>query len=323
MGRQHHKTDHFARHALLQQIAHGKEITQRFGHLFAFDLQHLVVHPDVGHAIRFIGAAALSDLVFMMRKHQIIAAAVNVEGFAQQFLCHGRAFDVPARAPVTPGALPPRQILARGLPEHEIHRVALVGRHLNPRAGNHVIDRTTREAAIAFLPAFHRKQHMTLRNISVALPDQRFDHRDHLRNIFRCTWHVVRLHRTQRFCVFQIPGDRLIGALADQRFQRSGRAGVFSTLRLGIYLVVHIRKITHVGHMIRPVNVPQQAEEHVKDNHRTRVAEVRPVIDSRPADVHAHIIGVDRRKRLFPACAGVIKRNSGHELRPCAASARA
>ena len=104
MRGQHDKADHLARHALIQQIAHGKEIAQALGHLLALDLQHLVVHPIAGKAVA--SAFALRDLVFMVREGQIIAAAVNVELTAQQGLRHGRAFDVPARAPLAPRAVP-------------------------------------------------------------------------------------------------------------------------------------------------------------------------------------------------------------------------
>ncbi len=56
-----------------------------------------------------MGAFALGDLVFVMGKHQIDAAAMDVERLAQIFLRHGRAFDVPAGPAAAPGRFPARQ----------------------------------------------------------------------------------------------------------------------------------------------------------------------------------------------------------------------
>ena len=37
------------------------------------------MHPDIRHALRVEGAAGLRDLVLVMRKHEIDAAAMDVE----------------------------------------------------------------------------------------------------------------------------------------------------------------------------------------------------------------------------------------------------
>src|SRR5690242_7189588 len=95
MRHQHRESDHFAR-PILQQLANGDEIAERLRHLLAFDLKKAVVHPVICHDWRMEGAARLRDLVFMMRKHEIDAAAVNVECFAEVFPRHRRTFDMPA-----------------------------------------------------------------------------------------------------------------------------------------------------------------------------------------------------------------------------------
>ena len=173
MRAEHDETDHLSRHALIEQIAYGEEVTKRFGHLLALDLQHLVVEPVARHLVGAIGAAALGNLVLVVGELQIQTAAVDVKDmglalrlvrqtvltqglFPQQLVRHGGAFDVPARAATAPGAVPPRRRVVRRFPQHEVHRVTLVGRNLDPRAGNHIVDRPARQRAIGFV-AFDRK----------------------------------------------------------------------------------------------------------------------------------------------------------------------
>ena len=108
MRREEHEADHLARDALIEQIAHGEEIAQGFGHLLALDLQHLIMHPDARKLPLGVRAAALRDLVLVVGEHQVVAAAVDVEALAQKRMRHGRAFDMPAGPPATPGAVPSR-----------------------------------------------------------------------------------------------------------------------------------------------------------------------------------------------------------------------
>ena len=57
------------------------------------------------------GALGLGDLVLVMGEDEVDAAAVDLEVGAQLLLGHRRALDVPAGAPLAPGALP-RGVLA-------------------------------------------------------------------------------------------------------------------------------------------------------------------------------------------------------------------
>ncbi len=72
-------------HVSLQQLVDRHEISERLRHLLAFDLQEAVVHPVIRHHRRVEGAARLGDFVFVVRKHEIDAAAVDVEGLAEIF----------------------------------------------------------------------------------------------------------------------------------------------------------------------------------------------------------------------------------------------
>ena len=89
MGGQQHKADHLAGNLLIEQIAHSEKIAQRLGHFLAFDLQHFIMHPNLRKTALRMGTAALRNLILMMRKQQIIAAAMNIETMAKKLVRHG------------------------------------------------------------------------------------------------------------------------------------------------------------------------------------------------------------------------------------------
>src|ERR1700730_11063492 len=80
----------------MQQLPNGDEVAEALRHLLAFDLQEAVVHPEIRHQAGMEGATRLRDLVLVVRKSEINAAAVDVEDFAEMLPRHRRAFDVPA-----------------------------------------------------------------------------------------------------------------------------------------------------------------------------------------------------------------------------------
>ena len=296
------EADHLTREALIQQIAHGKEIAQRFGHLLALDLQHLVMHPDLRELPRGVGAAALRDFVFMMGELQIDPAAVNVKSLAQQFAAHGGTFDMPARTPAAPRGRPARQIIARGFPQHEIHRIALVGRHFNPRARDHVIDRPPRQRAIA-REAADIEQHMPLGRIGMAARDQPFDHADHRGDIFGRAGFMGGAQRAKRVHIGVIPADGFIGDVADRTARLGG---------LGVDLVIHVGEVADIGHRICAIDMAQQTEQRVKHHHRAGIADMGAVIDGGTTDIHPHLAGDQRLQILFAARFGVVEPDRGH-----------
>ncbi len=104
---------------LLQKFVHCDEVAQRLAHLFAGQLEHAVVHPVAGEGF-FGQALALGNFVLVMGEDEIVAAAVNVDGFAQVVQAHARAFDVPARSSRSPWAFPERLARLGRFPEREI-----------------------------------------------------------------------------------------------------------------------------------------------------------------------------------------------------------
>lgn len=128
--RQQQQSDRLAG-ILVQELVHGEEVAERLAHLLAGDVQKAVVHPVPRHDGMTERAAALRDLVLVMREDEIETAGVDVEGLAQELAAHGRALDVPARPAATPRARPARLLRRRGLPQHEVGGILLVGRDVD------------------------------------------------------------------------------------------------------------------------------------------------------------------------------------------------
>src|SRR5688572_25217546 len=80
-------------------------------------------------------ALGLGNFIFMMRKHQVSAAAMDVERLAKIFAAHRRTLDMPARTARTPGTFPTRLACLTRLPESEIQRgfLALIDFDASPR----------------------------------------------------------------------------------------------------------------------------------------------------------------------------------------------
>ena len=115
-----------------------------------------------------------------------------------------------------------------------------------------------------------------------------------------------------------IPADGFFGPLVDQFFQRAGCASVTPPQRLGVDLVIHIREVAHIGHVIRPVDMAQQAEQRVEHHHGAGIAQMRPVIDGGAADIHPHICRVDRGEGFLCPCCGVVQPDRRHRPVPFA-----
>ena len=314
--------DHLARIALIQQIAHGKEVAEGFGHLLPLDLQHLVMHPDLREPRLRMGAAALRQFILVMRELQINPAAMNVKGRPQQLIAHGAAFDMPAGPPAPPRAVPARGFGIRRFPQHEIHRVFLEGRHLDPRPCDHVIDRPPREPPVFGIRP-HPEQHMPFLGIGMPPRDQRLDHGDHRPDIGRGARLMRRAQRAQGIHVVVIPADRLFRPLGDQLLQRPRRPGLLPCQGGGVDLVIHIGEVAHIGHLPRAIDMAQQPEQRVEHHHRPGIADMGAVIDRGATDIDPHILRIDRDKDVLRPCLRIVQPDRHHVPNPeCGTAAR-
>ena len=53
--------------------------------------------------------------------------------------------------------------------------------------------------------------------------------------------------------------------------------------------------------MVGPVDMIKQPEQQIEHHHRPRVADMREIVDRRPADVETHVIGIDGLEALLLA----------------------
>ena len=97
MRAQHGEAQHLARPVRRSSSRMVTKLPSDLRHLLAFDLQEAVVHPVRSPSPACAeGAARLRDLVLVVRKDEVDAAAVDVEGLAEMLPAHRRALDVPA-----------------------------------------------------------------------------------------------------------------------------------------------------------------------------------------------------------------------------------
>ncbi len=78
----------------------------------------------------------------------------------------------------------------------------------------------------------------------------------------------------------------------------------------GVDLVVHVGDVAYIGDVVRAVEMAQQPEQHIEDDDRARIADMGEVIDGRAADIHAHIVGLDRGKILLRARQRIVEPES-------------
>ena len=203
----------------------------------------------------------------------IVADEPAAERLQQLRHRHGRAFDVPARPAEHRDARrrrPARLARLGRLPQHEIHLVALVGGDVDAGAGEHLVERAARQRAVARpLHRVHRRgreQHMVLGDIGDADLHQPLDHVAHARRMCSVArgWKLGS-RQPSAFtsfwnCALVSSVTRRIASLSGSRRIVAGRARVD--------LVVDVGDVAHIGDVLVAVEMPEQPEQHVEDDHR-------------------------------------------------------
>ena len=92
---------------MVEDVPDGQEVAERFGHFLIANSDKAMMDPVVGKGFA-VCPFALGDFIFMVGKDQVLAAAMDIEGLAEIFPAHGRAFDMPAGAARSPGTVPGR-----------------------------------------------------------------------------------------------------------------------------------------------------------------------------------------------------------------------
>src|SRR6185436_10829654 len=115
------------------------DIAEAFRHFLGAHVDEAIVHPISRQRLAPMRAAALGDLILMVRENEVEAAAVDVDRLAQMLADHRRTFDVPAGPAAAPWAVPADHALVAWLPQHEVCGIALVRRYLDPGPGDHLL----------------------------------------------------------------------------------------------------------------------------------------------------------------------------------------
>ncbi len=124
----------------------------------------------------------LRAFVLVVREHEVVAAAVEIEAVAEDLERHRGALDVPTGSAGTPRRFPGRLPRLRGLPEREVDRTALLLVDLDARAGRveQIIEVPTGELAVVVVAVDREVHAFALDHVRVTAFHQLRDQRVHL-----------------------------------------------------------------------------------------------------------------------------------------------
>ena len=272
---------------MIQDVLDQKEIAQRFAHFLRIHGNKTIMHP-VAHEWRAAGKRfRLGHFVFVMRKNQIAAAAMEIKPATQIFMGHGAALDVPARPAGAPRAVPERFAGFGALPEGEIHGMTLAVIDFDARAGFHVIQTAAAQMAVC-CKILNAEIYIAVHHISVTFLDQRPDHIDNFLHVARYSRIEVHPANIQAIHHFEIRLDIPVGQFipGNSRFRRSVDN-----------LVIHIRKVLDMSHrQALPFKI---AVNDIPDDKWAGIADMRMIIGRHAADVNLDLPRFRRRKQFF------------------------
>ena len=74
-----------------------------------------------------------------------------------------------------------------------------------------------------------------------------------------------------------------------------------------IDLVINVGDVADVSDVFRTVDVMQQPKQHIKHDHRARIADMGEVVNGRPAHIHAHARPIERGEHPLLACQRIVE----------------
>ena len=225
----------------------------------------------------------------MMGEDQVTAAAMEIKGIAKILIAHGRAFDMPAGAARSPGAVPRRFTWFGAFPESKIHGIVFAVIDFNTGTGHHVVEAAAAQFAIAG-KFFYTVIHVVVDDISVSLINQRLDHMDDFRHVFRNTGIFISPADMQGIHDFKIGSDVPVG----NRIPRDAFAigGVDD-------LIIDISEILDMCDFV--AQMFQIAFNDIPGNKRTGIAHMGMIVRCDPADIHLDLSRCYRHERFFAA----------------------
>src|SRR5690554_4242339 len=122
-----------------QYFPYGEKVAKRLGHLFLIHSDGACVHPGIHKPVPG-GALGLSNFVFVVGKHQVGPATMNIKGITETVCRHGRALNMPTRPTITPRRRPAYFTLTGCFPQRKIRWAALGFLNINARARQQVFE---------------------------------------------------------------------------------------------------------------------------------------------------------------------------------------
>ena len=292
------------------QLLKRDEVAERLAHLLSVDRNHVIVHPVTGRIVT-AGGRALRDLAFVMRKHQIHTAAMDIELFAQVAGAHRRTLHVPAGKTVAPRRRPAHDVFrSRLFPQREIERIALIALPVQvARIGHHVFQYAAGELPVTELPviSFDVEINGAVADIGVTAIQNRPHHRDLLDDMARSARFDARRQDVQLTHRIVITVGIVLSHLHRFELFEPGFLADLVLAFVGVVLKMsHVGDIAHVTHLV--TGRPQVAEQQVERNGRTGVSQVRIAVNGRAADIKSHERSFQRHEGLFFACQGIMDR---------------
>ena len=271
--------------ALEEKVAEGVEVALGLGHFAAFNKQEAHVHPVAGEGGAG-GGFRLGDLVFVVRKHEVFAACVEVEVGAEVFCGHGGALDVPAGASGAEGGLP--RVFASavggsfdGLPEGEVTGGFLVVINLDACSVLDAFEVFFRELAVGGEAGDAEVPASVLRLVSAVAGAELLDERDHFRDVVSGVRDDFGALDAEGGHVLE---EGVLEAFAVGADIESEGGGVADDL------VVDVRDVHDVAD--GDPMLPEGATEDVDVEEGAEVADVAEVVDGGAAGVHTQFAAI-------------------------------
>ena len=216
---------------------------------------------------------------------------MDIEGLAEFGHAHRGALDVPPRSALAPGRAPhgsDLSVYVLGLlPEREVADVVLVvlvgG---DAFAAAHLFEVDARELAVVGEGRDVEVDGL-VDDVGASVLDESRDEGDHLVDVPGRSWVDISRSNAERFEIFEETADDGLGELVerDALFEGSGNG-----------LVVDVGQVGDEGDVVPlPLEVPV---EKVIEEERPVVADVRELVDGRPAGVHADGSRLERLELL-------------------------
>ncbi len=269
-----------------KRVADAEDVAERLAHLFARKPQVGIVHPDPHERLLTRVRFGLCDLVCMVRKNQVFAAAMNVDLRTQVAQRHRGAFDVPAGPAGTPRTLPGGFARLGSLPKGKIARELLELVDFHPCPGDQFVEALMLQCAVVLFHPYPVEDVAT-RLVGVPFVDQALHDLDDLRHLFGGARIYRRPHDVEVIHVAEVIVDVATGKL---RYRRSALCGAVDEP------VVYIGEVLDVPNL-EPLEL-QEPAQHVEDDVAHGVPDVTFGVRRHTADVNQHLVA-HRRECLF------------------------